>query len=631
MRKIATLCSLLLIVMGMAASNDDSMTLHITQAVKADATFDVLKTIQKAKENGGNATITFEKGEYHFYPEYAYERYQFYSNHGDYLSRFAFFLDDMENLTIDGNGSTFVLHGILAPFLVEDCEDIAIKNIAIDYAEAFHSEGVIVANNPEERTFDMRISDEYPYEIRNDQLIFLKSYYEHPIGQNYSLDKETKHIAYNPVSIPYMSPKGRKYDPKSSFNVNSFEYINEVDSFDFNVRNRGLRELITAKQLEPGLVRIKHATNKALPRVGMVMIMKGHQGFNRLFAGFKFENCKDVSVAHVDLHHAAGMGFLFENCENTDLFECTTLPSKGRYVSVTADATHYIGSRGTLSMRNCKFTNQLDDGTNIHGTYQYVDKVIDKHTLAIRVIHHQQLGFVLGREGDRIGVLDHKESFLPWTTLTLDKVERVNGRFHLLTFKETLPAGIKSGQLLENVSAYPEVLIENSRFSHNRARALLISTPLKTTIRNNYFNTEMAAIILGGAEFNSYWGESGRASNVVISNNVFEDCGVRSKVMAPIQLHSYYDGQFAIQNIVIKNNVFKQTENAILNVGNVDGLTFEGNTITNPATFPQKKQNDPAISITNSRNISFKGNHYQGKAKEIVRYLDKKTKQVKFK
>ena len=603
----------------------------VTQDVKADATLAVLKKIQEAKANGGNATIKFEKGTYHFYPEFAFEKFEFFSNHGDYLTRFAFYLDNMDNLTIDGNGSKFILHGILAPILAENCNNLNIKNMDIDYAEAFHSEGTIVACDSVNKTYDLRISEEYPYEIRNGQLIFLKSYYEHPIGQNYAFDSETKHIAFNSSHMPYMTPKQRKFIDKNSFNVNKEDYIHDVDKFDWYIRNRGIRELTTAEQLEPGLVRIHTDIYNNL-KVGWVMIMKGHQGFQRLFAGVKIEECKDVNLEGINLYHAAGMGFLGENSENLDLYKCSSVASNDRYVSVTADATHFSGCRGNLSMRNCVFESELDDGTNIHGAYQLVENILDDHTIGIRAIHHQQLGFIIGREDDEIAIINPDKEYLPHATLTLKSIERVNGRYMILTFKDKLPEDIKKDYLIENLTAYPEVLIENSRFCKNRARALIISTPKKAVIRNNYFSVEMAGIILGGTGFDPYWGECGYASNILIEGNTFRDCGHGNKEIASLIMNSSddYEG-YPIKNIVVRGNKFEQSENWVMNVGRVDGLVFEDNIITNTGTFPQRFKDRAAITVEDSKNISFKRNKYSGKATKMVDYLDDSTEKVKFK
>ena len=59
---------------------------------------------------------------------------------------------------------------------MENSENITLKNLTIDWADPFCSEGLIVARDTVKGTFDMKIADSNPYEIRNNQLIFIKPY-----------------------------------------------------------------------------------------------------------------------------------------------------------------------------------------------------------------------------------------------------------------------------------------------------------------------------------------------------------------------------------------------------------------------------------------------------------------------
>ncbi|MGA9638300.1 MAG: right-handed parallel beta-helix repeat-containing protein, partial [Flavobacterium sp.] len=171
-------------------------SIYFDTSIAADATPAVLAQFMQTDAK----TVTemkFEKGTYHFYPDKGLEIYAQVSNHNNGLAKTAFPIFNMKNLTIDGQGSTFIFHGIIIPFSIENSENIKVQNVAIDWGMSFHSEGLIVANDPENKTFDMQISDAYPYEIRNGQLYFIKEYYEHNIGQSILFDPKTKGVAYN--------------------------------------------------------------------------------------------------------------------------------------------------------------------------------------------------------------------------------------------------------------------------------------------------------------------------------------------------------------------------------------------------------------------------------------------------
>ena len=90
-----------------------------TRAVKA--------ALQACKEQGATKLV-FPEGRYDFYPTFADEMYFFISNNDEGLKRVAFPMIGMENLTLDGQGSEFIFHGFINPFIVDRSENIIFKD-----------------------------------------------------------------------------------------------------------------------------------------------------------------------------------------------------------------------------------------------------------------------------------------------------------------------------------------------------------------------------------------------------------------------------------------------------------------------------------------------------------------------
>src|SRR5262245_5777491 len=67
------------------------------------------------------ATLVFPKG-----------RYDFFAGANPNDSNHAIVLDHLANLTIDGQGTTLVFHGVTGCFLMKSCQGLAIQNLAID-------------------------------------------------------------------------------------------------------------------------------------------------------------------------------------------------------------------------------------------------------------------------------------------------------------------------------------------------------------------------------------------------------------------------------------------------------------------------------------------------------------------
>lgn len=575
-------------------------------SISEDATFAVASRVLKANEKP-ISEIKFEKGTYHFYPDKGYETFTYISNHGDLMVNTPFPIDGFKNLTIDGQGSTFIFHGIMIPFLINKSENITVKNVTIDWADAFHSEGTIVANDEKNKTFDMQISEDYPYELRNDQIYFVKPYYEHSLGQSILYDPERKAIAYHTEAYTGISTKTKA---DVSYNVNRIEYKYTHDRRAPEYKDVGTENRLRIEELKPGLVRV-HNHKKKMPPVGMILTMKGEQGFNRVSPAFRVTHTNGFNGTNVNIHHAGGMGLIAENSADLILDSFNITPSKGRMVSTTADATHFVGCRGKVVLKNCTFNNQLDDATNVHGTYQKVIDILGHNQIGVRMMHHQQKGFVVGQPNDTIGLVRLEKSFFPYSKVTIKNTEYINSRYQIITFNEVLPESFKVGDLIENLQGYPDLLIKNCKISNNRARGLLISNPVNTIIEDNYFSTEMEAILIPVES--GHWFESGNAANVIIRNNVFQDCQHGGHNRGVIRFVTDDDNDnIAFKNIEISNNIFNQFDNLILQVSNADGVKFTNNKITNSGTFPRLYPNNPVIQVNASKNIVFKNNTYSG-------------------
>ncbi|MFR9524452.1 MAG: right-handed parallel beta-helix repeat-containing protein [Rikenellaceae bacterium] len=607
----ATLLSALLL--GSCISSSGSLTIEIDTSVADDATVAVLAAIEKIEAGEANA-ISFAEGIYNFYPDKAIEKYCHTSNHGDYLSRVAFYLEGVQGVTIDGNGSDFVFHNRIYPFFITRSSDVQLKNFSINYAHRFGSEPVVVARDEKNHTFDIELPEGEQYEIRNGTLYILKPDYEFTIGQSILYDPATQSVAYNTEA----------YTPITGFgkikNGASFDFKYTMDSNDEYQKIRGRQYVTTATQIKPGVIRIA-GHKKALPPVGLILSCKGEQGINRLAPAIKFEHTKGFTAEGVTIYHASGMGILGENSDDILLDECRVIPAKGYLVSATADATHFVGCRGYLKIKDCTFRNQLDDACNIHGAYQPIVDILSDNSIGVRMGHFQQQGFILAREGDTLGFVRLEDSFHAYECLTVKDVKYINGRYNIVTFNEQLPADLQVGDLVENLSAYPSVEITGCYIGGNRARGILISNPNGTYIANNTFSTEMEAILMPVES--GHWYESGNAIDVVIENNHFEDSNFSGLNRGIIRFCT--DDDFchsAFSNIVIRNNTFDQFDSWILEAANIDGLTFEGNTINSSDTYKALYPENPVCTFKYCSGVEMSDNTYNGNAKTMVKMLD---------
>lgn len=71
----------------------------------------------------------------------------------------------MKNITLEGNGSLFIYHGKMTTIVIDDCENIGICNLHIDFERATMSEMTVEAIG--DHTLDVRVLSDSWYESRD--------------------------------------------------------------------------------------------------------------------------------------------------------------------------------------------------------------------------------------------------------------------------------------------------------------------------------------------------------------------------------------------------------------------------------------------------------------------------------
>ena len=560
-----------------------------------DATPLVVKALEQCKEEG-ISKLVFPKGTYHFYPTFAPESFCEIVNNDNGLKRTSFPLDGFHDFEIDGGGSDFIYHGKMIPFNIVGSSNITITNLNIDWEVPFTLEGLVVANDATNHTFDVEVKT--PYLIENERLYL-------------SLEREDS---------PYERTFGKKLATLEHYNLEFGENIfwdpktmaPIYHTNQYNMPERGVK----AEELKKGLIRISTEIKK-LPPLGSIMVIKGDYLENRTSPAFRVFKSKNLTFKNVNVYHAGAMGLIAERSENfmLDGFNVVLREGSGRMITTTADATHFCNVKGNIVIKNCTFENMLDDGTNIHGTYVRVNKIIDDYTLAVETYHPHQNGFLFGEEGDLVQIIEQKNLQPTTEPMILKKVKRINEKITLLTFNQSIAGKVALYDGIENISWHASAVIENNSVRNNRARSFIIKTPRKVVVRNNKLSSQMACFRITGDL--GLWNESGPNVDLLIENNVIENCvyggnGPQAIFLIDPQYvdKKNFDGIYS-RNITIRNNLIKTFDSSILVAMSVDGLIFENNQIMQTNTFEPIFPNKDNVSIMNCKNVSIKGNTYK--------------------
>lgn len=551
-----------------------------------DITSKVREAIQNAKEK--DIKLVFEKGIYKFLPEYALSRFSFITNHGNGYKYVAFRFEDFNSVEIEGNGSEFIFHGRMAPFQFENCKKIDVKNVTIDWDIPLIFQAEVLQVNQKEKWFDMKpFTNGYSWNFENNHISFpnIDGFNFYELGHAHCFDPKTKSTFYGAFGL-HLNPD-------------------------------------KVEKLENGVYRF-HQKMKHYPPVGAIVASKGGKDLNRYAPAFQTVNCSNVVYDNIVVHFALGMAYLFERTEHIKILNSGVYTRDGsdRYISSTADATHFANCKGDILIENCRIESMLDDGTNVHGTYVKVDKVIDDYTVRVALHHFEQLGFEFAGVGDEVWFIQ-KPSPSRGVVNEVMKVNFINERYTDLTFKNKLPANLEKEDVLENKTWNPTYTIRGCQVTKHRARNLMIKTPLKIVIENNTFSSDMSSIGLRGETVK--WYESGAVEDVIIRNNRFIDCAhggdkdhavlwVSPKLNKKFDQTEIYD-----RNIIFENNIIEGFNNTVVWADRLDGFVFKDNIIKQTKNHKAQYPESALFEFKNCKNLIISNNTYEGDVEHHIK------------
>ena len=518
-----------------------------------------LAKIKAEYKEGEKVILRFPEGRYEFHEKGAAVREYYISNHDQTNpKKVGIALEDMKNLTLDGQGSEFVFHGRMLPVSLLRSENCLLKNFSIDFENPHIAQVKIVENDPQDGIVfepapwvDYRIAKDSIFEAYGEGWTMRHSW-------GIAFDGDTKHLVYN--------------------------------TSDIGCPTKGASEVAPRRIHAPGW---KDA--RLVP--GTVVAMRG---WGRPTPGIFLSHDVNTTIENVKVHYAEGMGLLAQLCENITLEKfgvCLKGDADPRYFTTQADATHFSGCKGKIVSCNGLYEGMMDDAINVHGTYLKVVKRVDDRTLVGRYMHGQSWGFEWGCPGDEV-------QFIRSNTMELvgkqnkiisirpyDKEQTEGAREFLITFQEPVDQVIneQSGFGIENLTWTPEVLFSGNVIRNNRARGSLFSTPRKTIVENNLFDHTSGAAILLCGDCNG-WVETGACRHVIIRKNRFVNAltNLFQFTNAVISIYpeipdlkgqqQYFHGG-PEGGIVIEDNEFETFDAPILYAKSVDGLVFRNNTI----------------------------------------------------
>lgn len=524
--------------------------------------------------------LVFPKGRYDFWPQHAAERDYFESNTTDVNpKRLAVFVEGFSGLTIDGSGSTFVFHDRMQPFTVDRSSGVTLRGVAIDWDVPLGAEAVVEAAT--EDHLDLRLDDrQYPYVIEGGKLVF--------VGEGWK----------------------NEWKDAMEFDGRTLEVV--PGTGDAGCLGKGWRGY-RAEELSPGLVRLRHPFGRR-PAVGNLLVLRHGE---RDHAGIFVIDSRDVTVEDVAMHSNAGLGLLAQFTENLTVRAFRAVPSaRRRVLSGHDDGVHVSNCRGLVTIEGSRFHGLMDDPVNVHGTSVRVVGRPAPDRLVARFMHHQSTGLGWGHPGDRVGFVLHRSMRTIGEGSIVSFEPRDRDSFEV-RFREPVPAEVKEGDALENLTWAPDVVIRGNEFLSNRARGILVSTPGQVVIEKNHFESSGSAVLIAGDA--NDWYESGAVRDVVVRGNVFGPACLSSPYQFGEGIVSVFpeipepDPAFPFhRNIRIEDNEFHPADYPVLYAKSVDGLVFSRNRLVRSTHHAPVHERKATLTFELCRRVVVDGNRLEG-------------------
>ncbi|NOU69814.1 DUF4982 domain-containing protein [Paenibacillus sp. LMG 31461] len=533
-----------------------------------DAGEAVNAAIEAAKGAPKPVILDFPTGTYHFKASTANNAQYYISNAStsgqtpDGWRKVGLLFKDIHDLTIRGNGSTLMFHGVMTPIVMDHATNVKMNGINIDFNRPVVSEMTVteVGNN----YMKASIHADSWYTIQNNQFTWM--------GEENWTQNGTQNVSAVQEFDPVTKNTWRVGNPLSGV-TNAQDLGNRVVLFNY-----GSRPNVT---------------------VGHTFQLRDTV---RREQGTLIYRSKDITWTDVNFYAAPGLGIISQYSENLTLDRLNFAPKagSGRTNASMADFLQVSGSKGDIRVTNSHFAGAQDDAINVHGTHLQIVQIPSSNQVKVQFMHPESWGFDAFAIGDTIEYVN-KSTLLSKASAVVTAVTRVNDTQIILTLDKAVPTSVTTNEfVVENATWTPNVSITNSTFETIPTRGILMTTRGAVRIEGNTFNGMPMSAILIADDANS-WYESGMVKDVIIRNNTFTNNG-NAVISVEPSTSLANPNKTVHSNILVDGNQFIQSSgDSKIDAKSVNGFTFTNNTAV---------QGGLELNLDASKAITIAGNSF---------------------
>lgn len=477
------------------------------------------------------------------------------------------------NLVVEGNGCTLLIHPSSRAFAVYRSKNIVIRNFKIDYSPLPYTQGRVSKVDADNYYLEFKIDSGYPSPVTGD---------------------ETYKNGGKIVDCITANGKSRKFYQGHSW----VKEVKDLGNGTFGVKY-DLRKQEQLKQGDFFCMKLPYAESRLIQNNETKDAAEKGEFIYTNTANIAAQQCDGLLLENITSYAAPLMTFVLKGCSRHILRNCSIISKDNRIVAGCSDGMHLKGNEHQPRIENCHIERTMDDAIHIKMSGDAIKEILAANKFKIE---HKDIlwdNTNLGK-GKKVMVFN-PETSKQLAECTITDYEPLNYREGIVTLdKKVAEADTKTCLYLQSDE---EAVIIGCKLGTQLQRGILTHQPTKVTnctIEDNGLAFELA-LLSGGIE------------GPPTQKLTIENCIFRNLVWGGISLdcpsHNY--NQKGTPQLIVKNCTFDlQHKVPIVSATNSNGVSFTGNTIIN------KNGNAAALSffrLANSPVLENKDNRYISK------------------
>ncbi len=518
-------------------------------------------------------------------------------------SHWLFWLKNVKNLEIDGQGSLFIFEGTQCFAYSIDCENVVFKNFSVDYEKPFFTHGKVSWISPDKSEFDLKF----------DNTIY------RPKGGE---------------SVPSWS----EVYGERLFSVSGGLFVNY--------------QVSQTRLIAPNLIRVSCTHSIDPLKIGMEIMLRHHTYSGSIF---RLHHSKNHKIENVNIYSGMGMGIVGQYLDSIEIKNVNIAPAPDSKVpySVSSDAINLLGCYGKILVENCYVKGSKDDSINVFSNYYKIKRQIAPNKIQLHSPKFNSGEMPQDKAGDTLVFMRKdlkKYAYRKIKSITQNWQQRCAE----VEFEEALPKDADIANDIISTTKQPSEIV--MRFCKLDSEGRICCQA------SNMLVEDCELINSGGFQLNTCvqpWFEGVPSSNVVVRRCSFINSKINGHRNLPAVIIVSAEGAVkeindglsqgevlnwpVHSNVEISDNKILGGENSAMLFANVKNLVVKNNFISDfctntkikPWRVPTRTWNANVVNfVSGIENAVFENNTYtdkNGKPGVIAVGLDIPESQIEFK